>query len=371
MKNLQVNMNKIESAGQKSIDLSTVFNKQDSIKKQFESDATIWEHTLFPDVNPGTKKVEEIANANRLKKQQGILKRHFLAMAILGIVATDSTKQKSVDETPLVAFASHGGRFAYEANDAKCGQQFNNWLFNGNVDAQFNYDDNLLKLPKFIERGGTKSPLAALYKRKSTHDQEYKNKEWIETSVSVTRPGVLPTLGKRCIGMNIALGGVGNTLKDLKKRDTCIGYEGWAKANQRGTDKYTDYQLGVALFVYKEAEKTSRLMVGFEGTAPRAKNQLGAEHGVKSTLKTKIGLAANEVSLTGQEKAKKVGLPHGMGALKSGSLDEKSLKRLENIYQIFLSELDEQKNRDFFKKLLNGKKEEREKTLKTFEGTSV
>jgi len=384
MKNLQVNTNRIESVGQESIDLTEVFNTQKLPKDQFKSDATIWEHTLFPKVNPGTKKVEEIANANRLKEQQDILKRHFLAMAILGVVATNSTKSKSVDETtvpkipvdeiPLAAFASHGGRFAYEANDAKCGQKFNNWLFNGNVDAQCNYD-NLLKLPKFKKRGGTES-YAALYKRISTHDQKYENKKWIEYSVSLKWSGVLPTLGKPCIGMNIALGGVGNTLKDLIKRDTCIGYEGWAKANQRGTDKYTDYQLGVALFVYKEAKKqeggkTSRLMVGFEGTAPNAKNQLGAEHGVRSTLKTMIGLAANEVSLTGQEKAKKIGLPHGMGPLKSGPLNEDSLKRLENIYQNFLSELDEQKNRDFFKELLNGKKKEREKTLKIFERTSV
>ncbi|MEH1879282.1 hypothetical protein [Nostoc sp.] len=349
-------------------DLTDVFEQKEYPKEQFKSDAKIWEHTLFDKGNSGTK-VEEKLKERRLNQQQDILKRHFLAMAILGIVATDSTKQKKVDETPLAAFASHGGRFAYEADDAECGQQFNNWLFNDG-DKIFNYKNELSKLGNFKERGGTNS-YAALYRRVSTHDQEYKKNKWEEINVQIVMEGYLPSFGKPCIGMNMALGGIGNQIKDLKQRDTWIKYEGWAKAKQTGKDDYTDYQLGAAIFVYKEAEKkeggkTSRLMVGFEGTAPNIKNQLGAEHGGWSTIKhTIFHLPANERSLTGQQKASKIDLPHGMGALKSDSLNKDTLKQLVDIYKNF-ENLNEQKKHSFFEKLLRRNKQERKEIISEY-----
>lgn len=320
------------------MDLSKVFAKQDSHEKQFESDAKIWEHTLFTPGKTGRNKEND-----RLKEQQDILKRHFLAMAILGVVATDSSKQASVDKIPLAAFASHGGRFAYEADNAEDGQKFLNWLFYGDVDKNFNEEE---LNSDFGKNGKETKSFAGLYKRKSTHGQEYKRNRWKETR---------EMFGKECFGMNIALGGVGNTLNDENHIKTTIGYEGWSKAGN------TYYQLGTVVLIYKEVliraqnQCTSRLMVGFEGTAPRCKNQLGAEHGLISTIKSCAGRAANEVSLTGQDKAENIiNLPSGLGALKSGTLNGKIGELIAKYKQY--QELERSGNaQSFFKLLLERK----------------
>jgi hypothetical protein len=121
-----------------TVDLTSIFKQGETREEQFKKDAQIWVHTLFDRGNPGPG-----TEAERLKEQQGILQRHFLAMAVLGIFASDRNKQPQVDEIPLAAFASHGGRFAYEADDAECGKQFNNWLFHGDKDREFNYQKKL------------------------------------------------------------------------------------------------------------------------------------------------------------------------------------------------------------------------------------
>jgi Domain of unknown function (DUF4157) len=80
---------------------SNLFDQKTKRNDQFNSDAALWYHTMF-DQGQGIAPQDERV----LQEQQGFLKRHFLAMSIMGMQMGDQANQQSyvpVDQAPGMA----------------------------------------------------------------------------------------------------------------------------------------------------------------------------------------------------------------------------------------------------------------------------
>jgi len=316
-------------------------------KQQFKSDTALWYHTLFDqDANM------QQADARVLDQQQQLLKRHFLAMASLGVQSgsqrTGQYQQFQDPNVPLAALASHGGRFAYESDTAARGNRFFNLLMTGDANTPVTVD------PLYNPSGTAPRPLdaatrannpsaadAGLFARRSTHPQNFTENRggWKE------KKSTSGTLAGTSLGMNIPMGGVGN----LSGANTAIGPEGAIINTQTGAR--TGGQHGHGFFKYdthaaSQADPggSGRLMVGFEGSGPTYDSLVGA-HGIMSAIQ------GNDRSLTGQSKADAVDLPHGRGALKA-DVKVGDTTKLRNIFTDMETVKDTDFERDFFKRLL-------------------
>ncbi|MEB3180879.1 MAG: DUF4157 domain-containing protein [Nostocaceae cyanobacterium] len=322
-------------------------------KQQFKSDTALWYHTLF---DRGANMQQ--ADATVLDQQQQLLKRHFLAMASLGVQSgsqkTGQYQQFQDPNVPLATLASHGGRFAYESDTLATGNQFFNLLMTGNTATAPNFD------PLYNPSGTAPRPLdaatrgnnpsaadAGLFARRSTHPQDFKENRgrWKE------KKSTSGTLAGTSLGMNIAMGGVGN----ISSANTTIGPEGAIINRQTGAR--TGGQHGHAFFKYDthaasaaDPGGSGRLMVGFEGSGPTYNSLVGA-HGIMSAIQ------GNDRSLTGQSKADAVDLPHGRGALKA-DVTAGNIANLTNLFQDLEtihgsnSVLDKTQEASIFKQLL-------------------
>ncbi|MGW4985759.1 hypothetical protein [Streptomyces mirabilis] len=288
------------------------FEVKNSVRGQHVSDMQIWDSTLFAEEGPGY-------NSGTLS-QQRILRRHFLAMAYFGVnhlnKASGATTPLEMHRpgVPLAAIPSHGGRFAYEINDAYSSSdamsKFKNVLFTGFPDKNptVHQDQSMADRRSLPGDPG-------LFARVSTHGQKIE-----ETSGGLARKWQeikLKTGERGHIGMNFPLGGVGNYIYDKNRKLTRIGTDGHAASSGK-----KPFQLGSALFAFSADKKNSsaRLMVGFEGTAPHKKNQLGASHGFRSTVFGAVfGMKKykNHRGLTGQLKGEHANMPGGLGAIGS------------------------------------------------------
>ncbi|MEU4173428.1 hypothetical protein AB0F46_42340 [Streptomyces sp. NPDC026665] len=287
------------------------FTRKSSLQEQYISDMQIWDSTLFSGSGP-----EYNANTHA---QQSLLRRHFLAMAYFGVNRIDSQSKEPTPleiqngSIPLAAIPSHGGRFAYETQGFQSGAdglaRLQNALFTGESHTEQGIHKN-----QDAAQGREVNKDPGLFYRISTHGQKLERSEngrppkWHEIKLKTGERGH--------IGMNFALGGINNTIHDGKGKPTRIGQDGYAFTQ----DGKSRYQLGSALFASRsdKATASARIMVGFEGTAPKQRNQLGASHGLRSTILgsiLNISKYKNHRTLTGQAKGKEANIPSGLGAI--------------------------------------------------------
>jgi len=337
-------------------DVRGLFTKKETQEDQFRSDVDLWHKTLTQkgDLQGGELAVHE--------QQQDLMKRHFMAMAVLGPQAGNQKtgEYQNIDNftasgaqeptrAPLASLASHGGRFAYESQHKDVGDNFKNHLLFGTDDpqrtqaARRHHGVNGLAVGSgsrasdrreashFWQTGRDNSVHAGLYSRNSSHPQSYNTKtaRW-EEGKSMLGTNKVFSPGQESVGMNIAFGGVGNTAESHGTRTT-IGPEGdimdprGRKAGQHGHAffKYDTHPDKVKR--YKDSG-TSRMMVGFEGSAPSTNSMLGA-HDLKSMVKK----GGNSRSITGQDKAEGVGLPSGKGAVRA-NIDHEQLREVKEVF---------------------------------------
>ncbi|MEU8952621.1 hypothetical protein [Streptomyces sp. NPDC048489] len=287
------------------------FTLKSSPQEQYISDMQIWDNTLFSGGGPEY-------NANT-RAQQSLLRRHFLAMAYFGVKHFESQSREPVPleieriGIPLAAIPSHGGRFAYEMQGFQSSAdglaRLQNALFTGEASAE----QEIHKSQDVAQRRRIdKDP--GLFYRISTHGQKLERSK--NERAPKWREIKLKTGERGHIGMNFALGGVNNILNNRKGKPTRIGQDGYAYT----LDRKARYQLGSALFASRSDKATgsARMMVGFEGTAPKQRNQLGASHGLRSTILGSIfniSKHKNHRTLTGQAKGKEANIPGDLGAM--------------------------------------------------------
>lgn len=350
-------------------DVSGLFEQKATPSEQFESDVELWHRTLTEN---GDLQGDELRVH---QEQQDILTRNFIAMAMLGPEAGNQVtgEFQSIDsavqqETPLAALASHGGRIGYESESSEVGERFKNQLLFGSNEAKTTEQGHkdpwatkgktgMKKLAARHAPGtGTRDLDPAkrkggihggLYQRSSSHNQTYdqasghwhelKGKtKWKErngigkvggegkdTYVHSGLKGIstaADTNGKASLGMNFAMGGVGNTAGGR-----AIGSEGTVK-DSNGT--VLDHkQHGHAYFKHNsDAKGGARLMVGFEGSAPSQDSRFGA-HDEESMNNGK----GNARSLTGQSKGSELGMDFGLGGIKADVTEDK-LEELEGVF---------------------------------------
>ncbi|MFJ4633787.1 hypothetical protein [Streptomyces sp. NPDC088847] len=298
------------------------FEAKKEAADQHVSDMQIWDSTLF----------SEGAFSGNTLAQQNIMRHHFLAMAYFGVNYLNGETEGGVPlefqrpNVPLAAIPSHGGRFAFEVSEPYSSgdtlARFKNIIFTGRPEVAPVVHKDQKRANKRPQNGDP-----GLYTRMSTHGQKLVkttegSRKWREVKLKTGEPGH--------IGMNFPLGGIGNTVIDTKGRPTRIGPDGHAST----VDGRKSYQLGTALFAARVDNKnhSARIMVGFEGTAPHEKNQLGVSHGFRSTVfGTILGIKKykNERSATGQLKGERANMPGDLGALGS-TVTESKLQGFSN-----------------------------------------
>ena len=349
-------------------DVSNLFSLKTRPDDQFQSDVDLWHRTLT--VN-GNLQGDELRVH---QEQQDILTRHFIAMAMLG-----PNVGNQVDDIPLAALASHGGRFGYESKSSEVGERFKNQLLFGSSEAKTteeSHTDNRATEGKTVVKRvvaavvpgtGTRALIpvkrkggihGGLYQRSSSHNQTYHKGLWYQLKVStkwqeaggVGKIGTdtykhsgfagMSLAGASSLGMNFAMGGVGNTAsyaaahskKNQNVSETAdnhsaevaytIGSEGTFLVNRAVMDHK---QHGHAYFKHNSAGVGgARLMVGFEGSAPSQDSQFGA-HDEKSMT------VVNARSITGQQKGSELGLDFGLGGIKA-DVTEQKLAELEVVF---------------------------------------
>lgn len=354
----------------KGKDLSHLFAKKKEVKEQFRTDVILWDQTLYKgfdkeieqemrdELKKAGKTKEEIeqslANRRRvLEEQQQLMKRNFLAMAALGVEMGNQKKPssfKAYDKpVPLASLSSHGGRFAFEAQDGAVAERFQRLLMMGDQNQAVRKDGPTMKLggllkgtddPRNLLSADTSNAYAGFYNRVSTHPQHYDAKKgaWVEGK------SILGSYHDNSIGLDLPFGGVGNK-----------GPKG--KILQEGLFQQEDGNLGQhghGLFIFnKDEQGGGRMMVAFEGASPSRANQTGSAHDIISATssvlkKTSAGKKFlksinryEERSVSGQDKAAKTGvLPEDEEkgkVLKEGALraqvDEQKLEQLQKFYE--------------------------------------
>ncbi len=292
-----------------TVNMAGHFRKKDNYKEQFKSDIIIMDQTLYKKHDPNSGATDKQKQV--LAQQQNILKRQFLAMATFDIQTGDQDAPNSFHtfrrNVPLGAMIAHGGKLAFEippnASAPNLATQFNNLLLSGNSSNSVRPDAPEGRGPlrgtknvRTPDKAAASNAPAGLYLKRSTHPQSFKDGKWKESSKT------LGVLHQGSIGMNIPLGGVDNNGPINQ-----IGDEG-RFVNTEQNDK--ESQHGHAFFLFNtDPVGGGRLMVGMEsaGTGQSVANQVGATHGFKSAVLSKLpGISGNTVSVTGQAKASKI-----------------------------------------------------------------
>ncbi|MEM1395522.1 MAG: hypothetical protein AAGG00_19990 [Cyanobacteria bacterium P01_H01_bin.150] len=320
---------------------------------QNEANAIVWFNTLFKQNNDSSRRSvqDEI-----LQDQQDYLKRHFLAMASLGIQGgnqNDASTYRPLEEfttnngnqVNLATVSSGGGRFNYRSQDGS-GTDFNEFLL---------YDDKsqLEQNPQPLQRNGKAFPQSykqtpptsylGAFERISTHNETF------DTTTNTIKEGSNKT-GKPAIGFDIPIGGVGQQLTNHKGNAVTTDYQG------RTTDG--DYQTGTVLQRHAEQGDLTSTLVAFEGSGPGQNNIYGGSHGALATVGKVLGITKSTHTLTGQGKRSTWGLKHkdeidGItknGGLKADITNEK-LEILKQQWEL-VKNMDSERQQDFYKRLL-------------------
>jgi len=356
------------------VDLSGFFKKkmkeidgklQPDKPEQFESDVQIWLHTLNQDIeNLGLSEEEKKVHREQIQN----LERDLISRAFLGVQGKDkkSGEFKNIEdvmgEVPLASLMSHGDRHAYQSGDMATGQEFRDQMIFGGNDK-----DNVKiegphrgrNLGRFVRDGGTRAldpknreegVHAGLYERASSHGQHRgEDGQWVEDKgMGAARAG------DDSWGMNIPLGGIGNTV-ETKGGVKKIGSEG--RTLTEGGKAIAGHQHGHAYYKHDEDAKGTSLMVGYEGSAP-SQDSLFGSHGLKSMMKK----GGNDSSLTGQSKGKDMGMSLGKGGVKSEVTSE-NLEELKTVFRYFeqIKKQDPEMANQIREKLLRAKNDEERK----------
>jgi len=256
-----------------------------TLEEQNNANAVVWYNTMFS----GNKilKNPDSDQERVLQEQQDFLKRHFLAMAVLGLQGGNQTTGEYVPlekfqneqgmRVNLATVSSGGGRLNYRSTDG-AGDDFKDFLFFGNK-----------KSAKSMEQLIKEQPIAPLgaYERISTHQESFNGSKIMEGSSKTGQPA---------IGLSIPIGGVGQKLQDAEGNEVITGYQGKSNA---GTE---NYQTGAGLIRHRTEGQLSSTMVAFEGSAPGENNIFGGSHGRWATFKKVVLKHQSEYTLTGQGK---------------------------------------------------------------------
>lgn len=407
-------------------DMSAEFEKKSNRIDQFNSDIEIWYETLFSKDDSMSDQEKLVLDQQQdLLKRNFVA---MAAMDLQGLdqetgdyLPLDEKLEKDEykldpsqrdllkygePDVPLAALASHGGRVAYESSTKEVGNQFKNQLLFGSDEAEKTEKAHYGKkgIKKALKGSGTR-PLepekreegvhAGLYARASSHTQtQDATGKWSEHKAEVgghegwfkdTRKvgdyisegigGKFANADENSLGMNFPLGGAGNTAKYSEnhtepgsktpvKKDTeyTIKSEG-TMSDAEGNGVIDKHQHGHAYIKHTEAQgknkEGARTMVGFEGSAPSQASMFG-KHDSKSMEKGK----GNDRSLTGQDKASKIGLDMGLGSVVATVTQKKmdDLKQLFNGLKILKGAPELEK--EIFRELLESKtKEQREAAI--------
>lgn len=309
--------------------------KAADLSGQNKANASIWYNTLFsdglneedPDYDPEQEKV--------LQDQQAMLKKHFLAQAVMGVQGGKQYKKgKEEDYQPIENFkqegtsanlatlASGGGRFNYRSTDGS-GDEFNKFLMGTeDLDSARSSDSS--------QGGMQPTSHMGAYKRIGTHDESFKDGHI--TEVDKTTGGIDST------GFDIPIGGIGQKLNDAKGRTVTTGYQGVSEAIRRKGANQKKYQTGHGFHRHaaREDGKHSQTQIAFEGSGPNMDNIHGGSHGKIATVKKKVFKKASAKTLTGQDKRAELELPKEVGGIKADVTAEKTTN-LKNAYSVLES----------------------------------
>lgn len=328
---------------------------QRDLSLQNEANAIVWFNTLFKqNDNEDTKNPLQ---DKILQDQQNYLKRHFLAMASLGIQGgnqNDASTYKPLEEfttnngnqVNLATVSSGGGRFNYRSEDGS-GNKFNNFLL---YDSDKGIETKNIILSKgknlFPQSYKNTPPTSYLgaFERVSTHNETFDTQSGTIKEASNKK-------GLPAIGFDIPIGGVGQKLINNKGKEVITGYQG------RTTDG--ESQTGTVLQRHAEQGNLTSTLVAFEGSGPGQNNIYGGSHGALATVGKVLGITKSTHTLTGQGKRSTWGLKHedgqiggitGNGGLKADITDGK-LKTLKDQWKQ-VKNMDSETQEDFYKRLL-------------------
>ena len=152
------------------------------------------------------------------------------------------------------------------------------------------------------------------------------------------------------VGMNIPIGGVGNTAKHGDNKDHIIGPEGIMIDPKTGK-VLKNKQHGHVYMKHNSDDEGTSTMVGYEGSAPNTDSMHG-KHDLKSMI------YGNDRTITGQHKGKlfQENLSLGLGGMTS-EVNAENLKQLKEVFKKFekIESADKGVANVLISKLLNSK----------------
>ena len=313
-----------------------MMTKKANLLNQNIANASIWYNALFSNgLIPGDKNYN-FDQERGLLEQQRMLKKHFLAMAFFGVQGgeqfdkikkkenyqpIENFKQEGISAN-LATLASVGGRFNYRSKDGS-GNEFNTFLMGTDDLETLRSHDNAFG-------GNLPTTYMGAYRRIGTHSESFEGGEIIE--LDKTLGGVDAT------GIDIPIGGIGQSLLDVKERSVVTGYQGVSFANRRSNtlgDKQKKYQTGHVFHRFASSKDGLRaqILVAFEASAPNMDNIFGESHKVFATINKKIFGGISKRTLTGQDKRNKLGIPSKIGGIKA-DVTKQNLENLKRIYSL-------------------------------------
>lgn len=161
------------------------------------------------------------------------------------------------------------------------------------------------------------------------------------------------------IGMNVPIGGVGNTAKHGdNKEDHIIGPEGIMIDPKTGK-VLKNKQHGHVYMKHNSDDEGTSTMVGYEGSAPNTDSMHG-KHDLKSMI------YGNDRTITGQHKGKlfQENLSLGLGGMTS-EVNAENLKQLKEVFKKFekIESADKGVANELISKLLNSKNVDERQTV--------
>ena len=332
---------------------------QPTLDRQNDANSQVWFQTLFGSDNGKLSKIAKEMKLTEkefqkqqdiLEEQQKFLRRYFFSVASLGAKGGNQKTGKyedlekfraaNGDQVALASLASGGGLFGFHSTGNGVGKGLNEFIYGGLPES----------LPDLPETGWTKGNALikkgrlGTFKRNATHGSKFDDDKIKETDVKTGKDGWL--------GINIPIGGTGQSLKTIKGSIAVTGFQG------QSTDGSDQFQTGSVLYKhYLHPGNRTNTLIGFEGSAPHTTNIFGGSHGAKATFNKKILGKKSSQTLTGQGKRSKWGVKDSEGKTIEGKggriakVDSDGLKKLKRQWDLF-EKLNDEDQKTFFKKLL-------------------
>tara|TARA_A100001011_G_scaffold400004_1_gene511669 strand:+ start:17566 stop:19299 length:1734 start_codon:yes stop_codon:yes gene_type:complete len=160
------------------------------------------------------------------------------------------------------------------------------------------------------------------------------------------------------LGMNIPIGGIGNTAKHGDNKDHIIGPEGIMIDPNTGK-VLKNKQHGHVYMKHNSDDKGTSTMVGYEGSAPNTDSMHGS-HGLQSMID------GNDRTITGQHKGKlfQENLSLGLGGMTS-EVNRENLDQLKEVFKKFekIESVDKEEANKLISKLLKSKNVDERKSV--------